>query len=130
MKINSIVLSMLYPCNGLETVWVRFYATSDMSKKLGYSHSGWASCHIGIDELEALMAIGFRPFARVSFDGLFGEEEDHELQRSILRGSQTKKTFLRFTLSNPEFHGGTGNYTRLAEAFRHAYYSTKYEDLY
>lgn len=124
MKMKNIVFFMLYPHPSTsEFVWIRFYVTSGMSKELGYSHSGWTSCRIGIDEFTALTQIGFRPFAKASFEGFFWEEDAN--RECVGVSSVDAKSLLKFEISNITFEGGIGDYGLLLEHYLNAWMEYK-----
>ena len=70
------------------------------------SHAGMASTILTKDELNALIGIGFKPFARANLEVDLYEDEDYDYSGS---------SRLHFDLKSVEFQGGIGEWETLLE---------------
>lgn len=71
------------------------------------SHAGMASAILMKDELNALIGIGFKPFARANLEVDLYEDCDY-----------SSSSRLHFDLKSVEFHGGIGKWVTLLENIR------------
>ena len=73
------------------------------------SHAGMASTILTKDELNALIGIGFKPFARANLEVDLYEDEDYDY---------CQPSRLHFDLKSVEFQGGIGAWETLLENIR------------
>ncbi len=73
------------------------------------SHAGMASAILMKDELNALIGIGFKPFARANLEVDLYEDEAYDYSSS---------SRLHFDLKSVEFQGGIGKWETLLENIR------------
>ena len=80
-----------------------------IAKYANLSHAGMASTILTKDELNALIGIGFKPFARANLEVDLYEDEDYDY---------CQPSRLHFDLKSVEFQGGIGAWETLLENIR------------
>lgn len=110
VRIENVALKIVGMGVGVvsQRMKISFYATPAIAKAVGYSHVGDALFYrtLSYDEFKALTEIGFKPFARVSFDGHFWEEWRENIDGMGI-------TILKFNAEHFSFDGGIGNYNEI-----------------
>lgn len=107
--IKDIRLSV-YAMNdsGYACLW--FYVTPSIKNVLGFSHTGYAYSVVCLDELFALIDLGFKPFSKADMD--IDVEERENAYQGFSRCDTRPK--MRFIIRRAEFTGGIGEWASLS----------------